>query len=52
MTGHHLGNLEHWRPRSDIKRKEKYIDVEDTANTRGLLGTDRDAILFYLKRGL
>lgn len=50
MTQHHWGNLEHWRQRSDIKQKEKYIDVEDTANPRGLLLMDRDAVLSYEKR--
>lgn len=51
MTQHHWGNLEHWRQRSDIKQKEKYIDVEDTANPRGLLLMDRDAVLSFMKRG-
>lgn len=51
MTQHHWGNLENWRQRSDIKQKEKYIDVEDTANPRGLLLMDRDAVLSFMKRG-
>lgn len=52
MTRHHLGSLEHWRQRSDIKQKEKYIDLEDTANPPGLLLMDRDAVLSFLKKGL
>lgn len=52
MTRHHLGNLEHWRQRSDIEQKEKYIDVEDTASPRGLLLMGHDASLSFMKRGL
>lgn len=48
-TRHHLGNLEHWRQRSDMEQKGKYMDVEDAA---GPLLMGRDAGPSFMKRGL
>lgn len=36
MTECHLGNLGDWRQQWDIKRKEKYLDVEDAVVPLGI----------------